>query len=85
MCCLLRPRIVTPSGNPEGASVVRRTRGNWLGFQSSAEDAPEKPCRLSGRGVSQGVKWSHTASRHTFVVCRRFKPRARHGSIEAVL
>jgi putative transposase len=34
-------------------SVARWTRGNWLGSRPSAEDAPEKPRRLSGRGVSR--------------------------------
>jgi hypothetical protein len=52
MYCLLLPSIVTPPGFPDGASVAARTRQIWLGFRPSAEDAPEKPCRLSGRGVS---------------------------------
>ena len=48
MCGPHERSIVTPLW----ASVVRWTRGNWLGSQPSAEDAPEKPRLFMGRGVS---------------------------------
>src|SRR5262249_39712545 len=56
MCGQGAKRIVTPSGHPDGASVARWTRGNWLGFRPSArEDAPGKPRPVMGRGVSRAI------------------------------
>jgi hypothetical protein len=52
MCCQDAKRIVTHLWG----SVVRWTRGNWLGSRPSAEDMPEKPRPFMGRGVSRSIR-----------------------------